>query len=658
MKNRFLALTLGFMLSASAILAGCAGINATTSGSSASSAAPVSAAATGEAGAGEDAASYTDTTVYGTVTGVNGSTVTLSLGTTEDGSRELTLTGETLTVEVPDDATVSRGRGGAGAPGGQPPEMPEGEMPQTPDGQPPEMPEGEMPQASNGQPPEMPEGEMPQASNGQPPEMPSGDAPNGQPPEMPQGSGDTREEESLSVADISEGDTVAVTFDENGTVTAVEIRGGGPGGQMPGGSGGPGSGDSSNIDYTAVNNYTNDTTVTGETIESAGTDENAVLVSEGATVTLDGVTVTRNSSTSSGGDKASFYGVGAAVLTTDGTMNISNATITTDASGGAGVFSYGDGTTYVKDSTIATSQDASGGIHVAGGGTLYAEDLTVTTNGGSSAAIRSDRGSGTMVVEGGSYTSSGSGSPAIYSTADITVEDAELTATASEAICIEGKNSIRLTDCDLTGNMPDDRQNDCTWNVILYQSMSGDSEVGNSTFEMTGGTLTAKNGGMFYTTNTQSTITLEDVDITYAEENDFFLKVTGNSNARGWGKSGSNGADCVFTAIDQEMEGDVIWDSISTLDFRVTKDSSFTGAVINDESNAGSGGDGTATVTIDETSVWVVTGDSELTTLNCAGRVVDANGKTVTIKGTDGTVYVQGDGNCTVTVSNYSADAV
>lgn len=125
------------------------------------------------------------------------------------------------------------------------------------------------------------------------------------------------------------------------------------------------------------------------------------------------------------------------------------------------------------------------------------------TDGESSAAIRSDRGSGTMVVDGGSYTSNGVGSPAIYSAADITVNNAQLAATGSEAICIEGLNTIRLFDCDLSGNMLDLSQNDCTWNVILYQSMSGDSEIGNSTFEMVGGSLTAGNGGMFYTTNTE-----------------------------------------------------------------------------------------------------------------------------------------------------------
>lgn len=58
-----------------------------------------------------------------------------------------------------------------------------------------------------------------------------------------------------------------------------------------------------------------------------------------------------------------------AALVTDGTLKISDSTITTDAKGGAGVFAYGDSTAYVSDTTISTSQDTSGGIHVAGGGT-------------------------------------------------------------------------------------------------------------------------------------------------------------------------------------------------------------------------------------------------------------------------------------------------
>lgn len=518
----------------------------------------------------------------------------------------------------------------------------------------------------------------PQGNGGTPPEMPgnnsdssndSSDNNNSQPPAKPEDSSDSsdnsgnggapdmqQETEEISLSDIFEGDTVAITYDEDGNAAKITVISMEMGGQMGQPGGGPGS--SQGVDsYDAVNGYTSDTEVDGETIASTGTDENAVNVSEGASVTLKDATITRDSSESTGGDNSSFYGVGAAVLATDGTAYVKGGTVTTDAAGGAGLFAYGDGTVYAADTKITTKQDTSGGIHAAGGGTFYGWDLDVETNGESSAAIRSDRGGGKMVVDGGTYTSNGTGSPAIYSTADIAVNEATLVANGSEAICIEGLNSVHLYDSDLTGNMSDDSRNDCTWNVILYQSMSGDSEVGNSTFEMDGGSLTAKNGGMFYTTNTESTITLDDVDITNAEDSEFFLKCTGNSNQRGWGTTGANGADCLFTAIDQKMEGNVIWDSISDLDFYMTGESMLTGAVTQDESNAGDGGDGYCNLYIGEDATWIVTGDSTVSALHCAGTIEDNEGKSVTVKGTDGTVYVEGDSSYTITVTSYEDSA-
>lgn len=452
---------------------------------------------------------------------------------------------------------------------------------------------------------------------------------------------------------LSEGTMVTITLDNDGnaaTVTISDNAGGQPGGGAPGGSA-----SSQPESYDAVTEYTEDTEVSDETFSSTGSDENAVLVSNGANVTLKNITLDRTSSDSTGGDSSSFYGVGAGLLVTDGTVTVDNATITTDSAGGAGIFSYGNGNVTVSDSTITTKQDTSGGIHVAGGGTLTAKNLTVTTNGESSAAIRSDRGGGTMTVDGGSYTSNGTGSPAVYCTADISISNATLTANGSEAVCIEGLNSLKLTDCDLTGNIPENEQNDCNWTVILYQSMSGDSEVGNSDFSMTGGSLTSKNGGMFYTTNTESSFYLSCVDLNYSDSNDFLLKCTGNSNARGWGSSGANGADCEFTADAQTMAGKIIWDSISQLDVTLQNKSTWTGSFVQDESNAGNGGDGYANLTIDSSSAWIVDGDSTLSTLTCMGTITDADGNTVTVKGTDGATYVEGTSDYTITVSSYEA---
>ena len=465
------------------------------------------------------------------------------------------------------------------------------------------MPSGEAPDGNGGG--DKPSGEAPDGNGGS--DKPNGEAPSGDGNGAPQAPDNNAESVTITLTDntlfydesgsaitidsLTEGTTVTVATDADGNAISVTIT------TLSAMGGGMGGGQSAPSSYEAVNTYSEDTSISNESISSTGTDENAILVTNQANVSLDNVTIDRTSSDSTGGDSSSFYGVGAAVLATDGTVNISNSTITTNASGGAGVFAYGDGVANVSDTTINTTQDTSGGIHVAGGGTLHATNLTVETNGGSAAAIRSDRGGGTMTVNGGSYTSNGSGSPAVYCTADIDIQNATLTATGSEAVCIEGLNSLKLTDCDLTGDMPENEQNDCTWTVILYQSMSGDSEVGNSTFNMTGGSLTSKNGGLFYTTNTESTFYLSDVDITYSDSNDFFLKCTGNSNARGWGQSGANGADCIFTADNQDMTGDVIWDSISDLDFDMVNGSTLIGAFVQDESNAGNGGNGYANLT-------------------------------------------------------------
>lgn len=564
--------------------------------------------------------------------------------------------------------TVEQGPGGvpSGAPDGQPGQNNDGQQPGgAPDGK------GQPPQGSTSDNKNQPSQGSTSDNQNQPPK---GGAPegNGQPPQ-----GETTtykittsttftdaDGASIQVSDIKEGDFVKITTDSNGTAVQISLADmpggpdgpqGGPGNGAPG-AGGPGGGaQSAPTSYSSVKEFTSDTEESGQSYTSEGTDESAVLVSNGANVTLKDFTVNRTSEDSKGGDSSSFYGVGASILVTDGTVDLKGGTITSDADGAAGAFAYDKGTVNISDTAITTTGNTAGGIHAAGGGTVNAENLTVHTSGESSAAIRSDRGGGTMRVKGGSYTSSGTGSPAVYCTADIEVEDAKLTAENSEAVCIEGLNSLSLTNCDLSGHIQENEQNDCDWTVILYQSMSGDSEVGNAVLNMTGGSLTSENGGLFYTTNTESTFYLNNVNITPSSNNEFFLKCTGNANKRGWGQSGANGADCSFTAENQKMEGDVVWDSISNLKFKMTEGSILTGGFIQDESCAGNGGSGTADLSIDATSTWIVTKDSQLSSLTNKGTIKDTEGKTVTIKGSDGTVYVQGDSTYTVTVESYTA---
>lgn len=376
------------------------------------------------------------------------------------------------------------------------------------------------------------------------------------------------------------------------------------------------------------------------TLALGAVDENALRI-DNATVTLDGITVDKSAGATSSTENGDFYGVNAALLATNGaTVTIKNATVTSSAQNGNGVFSYGSGTTVnISDSTITTTADNSSGIQTTGGGTTNASNLTVDTSSNSSAAIRSDRGGGTVNVDGGSYTSNGYNSPAVYSTAAITIKDAALTANNSEALVIEGQNSIDLEDCTVSGNMSDTKgtsSDENVHNVMIYQSMSGDADVGTSSFSMTGGSLTSNNGDMFYITNTDCILSLSGVDIVNKDSDAYLMNITGNSASHGWGTAGANGAQVTFTADDQTLEGDIRVDSISTLNMTLSGNSTFTGTInIDENEEGGEAVSDNAVVTIEKGSTWTLTGDCTITSLTNNGTI-NFNGYTITLA--DGTV--------------------
>ena len=409
-----------------------------------------------------------------------------------------------------------------------------------------------------------------------------------------------------------------------------------PSGNMPGGFGGS----DTVTQGTSATTITEGGTYSSTSYSSTGDDENALRV-DGATVTLDSVTVDKSAGSSSNTEDGDFYGQNAALLATNGAnVTIKNATLNSSAQNGNSIFSYGTCTTVnVSDSTITTTADNSGGIQTTGGGTTNATNLTVNTSGNSAAAIRSDRGGGTVVVDKGTYTSNGYNSPAVYSTADVTVSNATLTANNSESLVIEGKNSIKLNNCDVSGNMSSTEgssSDENVHNVMIYQSMSGDAEVGTSEFDMTDGSLTGNNGDMFYITNTHSIINLSNVDITNKDADAYLMRVTGNSAARGWGKAGANGAQVEFTASNQTLNGDIAVDTVSTLNMTLTDSSDFTGTInIIDNAQNGTAVDNNAVVTIDSDSTWTLTGDCTVTSLENNGTI-NFNGHTITLA--DGTV--------------------
>lgn len=341
-----------------------------------------------------------------------------------------------------------------------------------------------------------------------------------------------------------------------------------------------------NVTYSSANEISKDTSEKNKEYTSENSDENALLITD-STVSISDSKVTKTGD-SEGGDSTSFYGNNSAILVKDkANVTLSNLDITTNATGANGVFSYGgsattnntnsDNTTVtISDSKITTKKDNSGGIMTTGGGIMNANNLTVETSGISSAAIRSDRGGGTVNVNGGSYKTTNQGSPAIYSTANITVKNANLTSTASEGVVIEGKNSVTLENVNLTDTNNKLNGLSTTYkNIFLYQSMSGDASVGNSTFTSKNSKIITNNGDTFYVTNTKAIINLENNEIINNDSNGSFLRVQSDS----WGEKGSNGGDVTLNLTNQNVKGDIIIDSISTLEMSLKSTSYFEGSI-------------------------------------------------------------------------------
>ena len=523
-----------------------------------------------------------------------------------------------------------------GVQGGDVPEMPSGAQ----DGEMPEMPSG----AQDGEMPEMPSG----AQDGEMPEMPSG-AQDGEVPEMPSGAqnGQMPSGDFSGSMKIFLSEELLTTLLENNVITQSDYDAiteyqenqradGGSMGGAPGGSTGE------NISHSGATEVTSALEAAGEAYTSEKSDENALLINTSESVSITDASVTK-AGDSDGGDSCNFYGINSGVLAMGGAdVTISGGTVTADADGANGIFSYGgnggqngaagDGTTVnVSDTAITTTGDKAGGIMTAGGGVTNASNLTIETSGRSSAAIRTDRGGGTVTVTGGSYTTNGLGSPAVYSTADITVSDAALTSNLSEGVCIEGKNSVSLTNCTLTVSNTQCNGNATFFDAVnVYQSMSGDADSGTSSFTMTGGSLVSRSGHVFHITNTHAVITLSGVEITNEDAENILLSVCDD----GWSGAENRGE---LVCNGQVLSGKILVGSNSFLTVMLSGGSSFTGTfsgvITNSRGESVSEEIGEVSVTLDADSTWTLTEDTYISSFTGDASQIVSNGYTLYVNG-------------------------
>ena len=347
--------------------------------------------------------------------------------------------------------------------------------------------------------------------------------------------------------------------------------------------------------------------------DNTTSDKNAFISKNKATITIDSSVFDKTGNTSND-DNSNFHGQNAVVLGIEGSQtSIKDSNITSNSIGSNAVFATGEGSVInVENTNIHTKGDSSRGLDATYKGTVNGKNLTITTEGAHSATLATDRGEGTITAEAAKLTTSGTSSPVIYSTGNITANNVNGVANKSEIGVVEGKNSITLTNSNVTGYHDN--------GFMLYQSFSGDAESGIARLKAENNTLTTHGTGAFiYVNNTTAEADLTGNTILMPNTTTL-VKAAADSR---WGKDGENGGHLTLRASNQELNGNIVADSSSTVSLDMTNGSSLVGAV-NTNNTAKE-----VTLKLSKDSTWTLTGDSyvkSLTNEDTTGENIHLNG--------------------------------
>ena len=358
---------------------------------------------------------------------------------------------------------------------------------------------------------------------------------------------------------------------------------------------------------------TENKSIAHESMTNTTADQNAFIGKNKAVIDIENSVFDKTGDTTSD-DNSNFRGQNAVVLGIEGSqINIKGSNITSNSKGSNAVFATGEGSVInVENTNIHTKSDSSRGLDATYKGTVNGKNLTITTEGAHSATLATDRGEGTINAEAAKLTTSGEGSPVIYSTGNIIVNNVNGIANNSEIGVVEGKNSITLTNSNVTGYKDN--------GFMLYQSFSGDAESGIARLKAENNTLTTHATGAFlYVNNTTAEVDLSNNAISMPNTSTL-VKAAADSR---WGKTGENGGHLTLRTSNQELSGNIMADSISTIALDMTNGSSLVGAVNTD--NAAK----EVTVKLSKDSNWILTGDSYVKSLSnedTTGSNIQLNG--------------------------------
>ncbi len=325
-------------------------------------------------------------------------------------------------------------------------------------------------------------------------------------------------------------------------------------------------------DYSNYSAQSTNENLSSKTLESTSKDQSVIYITKSG-ISIKNSILKKTSGDSSNTENSEFYGVNAAVLVQGGEATITGGSINTSAKGANALCATNKGKVTISGTKItSTGSGSARGLHSTYGGTIIGSNLEISTTGGSCATLATDRGEGKVTCTECSLSTAGAGSPIIYSTGDISINKSKGTATGAQMVVVEGKNTASVLDnSELKCNGIGNRNNVDKCGIFLYQSMSGDAESGTSTFncqnsklEILSSSSVYSSAPMFFITNTQSVINIENCNFSYGSK--IFLSVQGTTQ---WGNSGSNGGKVTLNLKNQNIEGDFIVDSISSININL-----------------------------------------------------------------------------------------
>ena len=350
---------------------------------------------------------------------------------------------------------------------------------------------------------------------------------------------------------------------------------------------------------------------------SSSTQYYNVIQCTGGTLTMNGCTISKTGDGSQG-DNSSFYGnnssiyAGAAssssyqstTAASGAKIVIKNVTVNSSSKGANAVIATNGATVEIDGITIVNNYAVSRGLHATYGGIITASNVDITTNEATSSTIATDRGGGTVTVNGGTATANGSKSAVIYSTGTMSATDLVGKSASGEIAVIEGDNSIAMTNCTMTSGSSER-------GLLMMQSGSGDASGVNPVMTITGTSLTMTDSSaplLEVATCVTATCTLDNCTVT------------------------------VPSGILMYVMADSQWSTSGAVGNLILSNGEYSGIVKYDTGY-------TANVTVNEGAVWNLTANTTISTLVNNGTI-NCNGYTLT--------YASKSGSGTINTSSTS----